>query len=53
MGPLLTFMGLHVHGVLLEALHLANECHWLSYEVVELIDSNEGMGLSVDCFHFL
>ena len=49
----LTLVSLDEHGVILEAIDLADEGHWAPNEVHYLLYTNERVWLSVHCFNFL
>ena len=46
-------MSLHEEGVFFEAIDSADEGYWSAHELVDLLDTDEGMGFSVHCLDFL
>ena len=45
-------MSLHIHGVILEAIDSTNKGDWFTHEEIDLLDTYEGVWLSMDCFDF-
>jgi hypothetical protein len=50
---LLTFMSLHEHGVILEAVDLSDKGNGSANEIHDLSDANEGVGLAMHGLNFL